>query len=75
MVCKSYNPSKNINFFTEDAETIISINPETDTCEYFVTVTARCGCCGESDFRETTLTQMLEWMSEDDFNEFIRHLQ
>lgn len=52
-------PGKTIDFFTEDAETIIYIDIESDTIEYFVSVTAACGCCGENEFREDTITHFL----------------
>lgn len=74
IISNLYKTHKQINYFTEDCETIFSIDPESDTCEYFVTVTAPCGCCGETELRDTDLSYMLELMSETDFQEFVKHL-
>ena len=73
-ISEIYKPYQNINFFTNDCETIFSIDPESDTCEYFVTVTSSCGCCGENEIRETELSRILEFMSEIEFQEFIQHI-
>ena len=67
-------PGKRIDFFTADSETIFSIDIESDTIEYFVSVTAACGCCGENEFREDTITHFLEFMSDDDFSDLLKHL-
>ena len=67
-------PGKTIHFFTEDAETIFSIDIESDTIEYFVSVTAACGCCGEYEDREMGLTDFLGYMSDEDFQELLKHL-
>ena len=67
-------PGKTIKFFTEDAETIFSIDVESDSIEYFVSVTAACGCCGEYEDREMGLTDFLGYMSDEDFQELLKHL-
>jgi hypothetical protein len=65
---------KTIDFFTEYGETIIYIDIESNIIEYFVSVTSACGCCGENEFREDSLSHFLEFMSDDDFSELLKHL-
>ena len=63
-----------IEFFTDDAEQVHFICVETDVVEFTVTVTARCGCCGEIESRERTLEEFFEFMSDSDFAELTETL-
>jgi hypothetical protein len=62
---------KSLDMFTEDAETILFIDLDDDRIEFHVTVTASCGCCGETEFREDSLTHFLEFISDSDFEELL----
>jgi hypothetical protein len=65
-------PNKKINLFTEDCETITGIFIELNIIEYFVTVTASCGCCGEYEHRDYNLDEYLDLISEEDFNDLLK---
>ena len=72
---KVFKPGQRVNFLTEFSETIYFICPETDRCQYYKTVTASCGCCGDIEEREEDLSYILEYMTDEDFNDFVEHIK
>ena len=58
-------------FFTEEYETITSIDFENEIVYYYVNITASCGCCSYPEDRETDLDDFLEYLSDNHFEELI----
>jgi hypothetical protein len=54
--------------FTQNLETIIGVNFETETIFYYVSVPASCGCCSNMENREDDLNSFLENMCDEDFD-------
>jgi hypothetical protein len=69
MGIKKWNDSKICSdLFTQNWETIIGVNFETETIFYYVSVPASCGCCSNVENREDDLNSFLENMCDEDFD-------
>ena len=69
MAIKKWADSKICSdLFTQNWETIIGVNFETETIFYYVSVPASCGCCSNMENREDDLNSFLENMCDEDFD-------
>jgi hypothetical protein len=69
MGIKKWNDNKICgDLFTQNWETIIGVNFETETIFYYVSVPASCGCCSNVENREDDLNSFLENMCDEDFD-------
>ena len=65
----------NINFYTEDCETITMICTETNEIEYFKYVTASCGCCSDIKNYKENADYIINYLSDYDFQELFKELK
>jgi hypothetical protein len=60
-----------VDFFTSDCEQVNFIDVESDTVEFTRTITARCGCCSDIEEREESLSFIMDFMTDDEFQDLI----
>lgn len=58
-----------------DATLFYFVDVDEDRFEGSKTVTASCGCCGEYEDVESSLSYELEYMDESDFQELVEELK
>lgn len=72
---KYYDSSKFETFFTEDCESVIEIDFENENVFYYVYVTASCGCCSDTEYKERDLDMFLNYLSDDDYESLLSELK
>lgn len=74
---KSHFPelTTSLSFFTEDCELITFIDTNSNQLEFTRTVTARCGCCSDSEQFDDDLDHFIDALSETDFHELMEELK
>jgi hypothetical protein len=72
---KHYGEGMKRNFFTDDCEHITQIDFDNEIVYYYVYVTAPCGCCSETDDRESDLDYFLQYLSDDDYQLLLNELK
>jgi len=58
-----------------DAIQFFYIDVDQDIIQGYKHVTARCGCCSETEDYESSLGYELEYMDEDDFQDLLQELE
>jgi hypothetical protein len=51
------------------------VDVDRDFLEGYAHVTASCGCCGDTEYRETELSYELQYMDELDFRDLLEQLE
>jgi hypothetical protein len=59
-----------VDIFTSSGEQVNFINTEDNIVEFTATTTARCGCCWEVIAREEGLDFILDFMDNEEFEDF-----
>ena len=72
---KYYSDSKFSKFQTDDLEHLIQIDFDSEIVYYYVYVTASCGCCSETQDRETDLDSFLEYLTLYDYETLLEELK
>lgn len=70
-----HSHSINLQFSTEDCETIYSLCVEKNEIYYTKSMPEECGCCDRFEEFDSELDRFLEFMSEADFIDFIEHIK
>ena len=68
------NFSGQVNLFTDDCQQVNFIDTDTDTVDFTSTITARCGCCPDTESHTIDLGEFLNTLSDDDFDTLINQL-
>lgn len=63
------------HFFTDDCQLTTFIDTESNLVEFTTTVTARCGCCSDSEFHSQELESFMDSLSESDFELLVEELK
>ena len=68
------NFSGQVNLFTDDCQQVNFIDTDTDTVDFTITITARCGCCSDTESHTEDVSEFLNGLSDDDFDTLINQL-
>jgi len=64
-----------LHFFTDDCQMVNFIDTESDLVEFTTTVTARCGCCSDSESHSQDMESFMDSLSESDFELLVEELK
>lgn len=70
-----YDQTRFKSYFTEDCETITSIDCENNTIHYYFSYVEECGCCSNIEEKESDLDWFITYMSDSDFEGLITELK